>query len=84
MQGASLFILQAAREVRAMEMASMDKLRQAAELINGLLDAMIYIKTAEQDRLISITILCPFEAVLEKASLLYKKIEEKGSRNNGK
>ena len=84
MQGASLFILQAAREVRAMEMASMDKLRQAAELINGLLDAMIYIETAEQDRLIPITILCPFEAALEKDVLLLKKIEEKESTNNGK
>lgn len=84
MQGASLFILQASWEVRTLEMVSMDKLRQAAELINGLHDAMIYIETAERDRLIPITILCPFEAALEKAVLLLKKIEEKESTNNGK
>lgn len=84
MQGTSLFILRAAGEVRAMEMVSMDKLRQAIELINRLLDTMIYIETAEQDRLIPITILCPFEAVLEKVGLLLKEIEEKESRNNGK
>ena len=62
-----------------MELNNLDKLYQAEKLINGLFDTMVYIEMAEQDRLIPITILCPFEAVLGKAGLLLKKIEEKES-----
>lgn len=51
-----------------------DKLVQAADLINGLLDIMIYMEDARQDRQIPITILYSFEAVLEKALLLLKEI----------
>lgn len=43
---------------------------------------MVYIETAEQDRLIPITILNPFEAVLDRAGQLLKEIEEKESGNN--
>jgi hypothetical protein len=53
-----------------------DKLAQAADLIKGLLDTMIYLEDARQDRQISITILYSFEAVLEKALLLLWEINK--------
>lgn len=53
-----------------------DKLAQAADLIKGLLDTMIYLEDARQDRQIPITILYPFETVLEKALLLLWEINK--------
>ena len=53
-----------------------DKLTQAVDLIKGLLDTMIYMEDARQDRQIPITILYSFEAVLEKTLLLLWKINK--------
>ena len=58
-----------------MQLDSLDKLRQAKDLINGLLDMMIYIEDARQDKLIPVTILCPFVAVLEKVFLMLDEVE---------
>jgi len=59
-----------------MQIDSLDKLRQAKDLINGLLDMMIYIEDARQDKLIPATVLCPFEAVLERAALMLNEVEK--------
>lgn len=50
-----------------MELKSFDNLQQAKDLVRGLRDIMFYMETAEQDRLIPVTILAPSEAVLEKS-----------------
>ncbi len=39
------------KEKRRMQLESLDKLRRAEDLINGLLDTMIYIEDAKQDKL---------------------------------
>ena len=44
--------------------------------MKGLLDIMYAIQTAQQDVLIPITILSPFETVLNRVYLLLKEIEE--------
>ena len=54
-----------------------DKIKQAEELVKGLLDIMYYMETAKQDILIPISVLCPFEAVLEKIYSLLKDADEK-------
>ena len=51
-------------------------IEQVEGLVKGLLDTMYYIETAEQDKLIPITILCPFETVLEKIYSLVKEITD--------
>lgn len=62
-----------------MEPNNLDKILEAEELIKGLLDTMFAIHTAQQDELIPITILSPFEAVLKRVHLLLEEVE----RNNG-
>lgn len=66
-----------------MDLKSLDELEQAKMLIKGLSDVMYYIETAKQDKLIPITVLCSFEAVLERTFLLIEKIEkrERGENN---
>lgn len=54
----------------------MEKVLEAKELAEGMLDIMYTIQTAQQDRLIPITILKPFEAVLKQIYLLLKEVEE--------
>ena len=46
-----------------MELKSFDNLQQAKDLVRGLRDIMFYMETAEQDRLMPITVLAPSEAV---------------------
>ena len=50
----------------SMELDRCDKIYRSRDLVKGMLDTMIYIETAQQDKLIPITVLCPFEEVLEK------------------
>lgn len=57
-----------------MDLKELDNLEQAENLIKGLLDTTYYMETAKQDKLIPITVLCPFEAVLEKIYSLIKNI----------
>ena len=66
-----------------MQLENLDKLRRAKDLINGLLDMMIYIEDARQDKLIPITVLCPFEAVLERAYLMLNEVEKIESEKEG-
>lgn len=66
-----------------MRLENLDKLRRAEDLINGLLDMMIYIEDARQDKLIPITVLCPFEAVLERAYLMLNEVEKIESEKEG-
>lgn len=54
----------------------MEKVLEAKELAEGMLDIMYTIQTAQQDRLIPITILKPFEAVLKQIYLLLIEVEE--------
>lgn len=63
---------------RAMKLNNLDRLHQAKDLVKGLRDTMLYIETAEQDKLIPITILGSFEVVLEKVYSLLKEIDEAG------
>lgn len=58
-----------------MKRDNFDKLAQAADLIKGVVDTMVCMEDARQDRLIPITVLCSFEAVLEKAFLRLREIE---------
>lgn len=59
-----------------MKLKKADSIQQAKNLVKGLRDVMFYIETAEQDKLIPITILSPFEAVLEEVSSLLEEMEE--------
>ena len=59
-----------------MELKSFDNLQQAKDLVRGLRDIMFYMETAEQDRLMPITVLAPSEAVLEKVYSLLEGMEE--------
>lgn len=59
---------------------SMERLLKLKNLIKGLHDTMVYMETAEQDKMIPITVLSPFEAVLEQACLLLEETEAKMSR----
>ena len=59
-----------------MESSNLDWILEAEELVKGLLDTMLTIRTAQQDELIPLTILCPFEVVLKRVDLLLKEIEE--------
>ncbi len=54
-----------------------DNMEQAEALVKGLLDIMYYMETAKQDILIPISVLCPFEEVLEKIYSLLKNANEK-------
>ncbi len=60
-----------------MDLKSMDKLEYSIELINGLRDNMVQLEPAKQGKELSATVLCVFEAVLEKISMLLCEIEEK-------
>ena len=53
-----------------MDLKSMDKLEYSIELINGLRDNMVQLEPAKQGKELSATVLCVFEAVLEKISML--------------
>lgn len=59
-----------------MELKKADRLLQAKDLVKGLRDIMFYMETAEQDKLIPITILGPSEVVLEKVYSLLTEMEE--------
>ena len=59
-----------------MDLKEHDNLEQVENLVKGLLDTMYYMETAKQDKLIPITVLCPFEAVLEKVYSLIKDITD--------
>ncbi|MCH5250952.1 MAG: hypothetical protein J1E98_13515 [Lachnospiraceae bacterium] len=65
-----------------MDLKSMDKLEQSKALVNGLRDTMYYLETAKQDKVILITILSTFEAVLEKIYLILEEIEKKEKVKN--
>ena len=54
---------------------SLERLLKVKNLIKGLYDTMVYMETAEQDKMIPITVLCPFEVALEKACLLLEEAE---------
>lgn len=56
---------------------SLEKLLKVKNLIKGLLDAMVCMEMAEQDKMVPITVLCPFEAVLEKACFLLEEAEDR-------
>ena len=65
-----------------MDLKSMDKLEQSKALVNGLRDTMFYLETAKQDKVIPITILSTFEAVLEKIYSMLEEIEEREKVKN--
>lgn len=54
---------------------NLDRILEAEELVQGLLDTMYAIQSARQDVLIPITILNTFEAVLKRVHLLLKEVE---------
>lgn len=58
-----------------MESNKLDRILEAEELVQGLLDTMYAIQTARQDVLIPITILSTFEVVLKRVHLLLKEVE---------
>lgn len=58
-----------------MESNKLDRILEAEELVQGLLDTRYAIQTARQDVLIPITILSTFEAVLKRVDLLLKEVE---------
>lgn len=55
---------------------NLDRILEAEELVKGLIDMMFTIQTAQQDKLVPITILSPFEAVLEKIHSLLEEVEK--------
>lgn len=59
-----------------MDLKSLDQLEYSIELINGLRDNMIQLESAKINKELSATVLCIFEVVLEKISLLLCEIEE--------
>lgn len=59
-----------------MESNNLDRILEMEELVKGLLDIMYTIQTAQQDELVPITILSPFEAVLKRIHTLLKEIEK--------
>lgn len=61
---------------KIMELKESDRLQQAKDLVKGLRDIMFYMETAEQDKLIPITILGPSEVILEKVYSLLVEMEE--------
>ena len=61
-----------------MRLNNLDRIQQTKDLVKGLRDTMFYMETAEQDKLIPITILGAFEAVLEKVLSLLEEIEKEG------
>ena len=64
-----------------MDLKNLDKLGQSMALVKGLRDAMFYMETAEQDKLIPVTILGTFEASLEKIYSLLGEIKETERRD---
>lgn len=63
--------------MNSMELERCDKIYRSRDLVKGILDTMIYIETAQQDKLIPITVLCPFEEVLEKVYSLLGEADRK-------
>lgn len=61
---------------------SLERMLKVKNIIKGLYDTMVYMETAEQDKMIPITVLCPFEAALEQACLLLEEAEAGMSRYN--
>jgi len=57
-----------------MDLKKRGNMEQVENLVKGLLDTMYYIETAEQDKMIPITILSSYETVLEKIYSLIKEI----------
>lgn len=55
---------------------SLDRILEAEELVKGLVDTMLTIQTAQQDELMPITILSPFEAVLKRVYSVLEEIEK--------
>lgn len=55
---------------------NLDRILEAEELAKGLIDMIFTIQTAQQDELVPITILGPFEAVLEKIHSLLEEVEK--------
>lgn len=62
-------------EENQMESNKLDRIFEAEELVQGLLDTIYAIQTARQDVVIPITILSTFEAVLRRVDLLLKEAE---------
>lgn len=60
-----------------MDLGDLDKLEQSKELINGLLDIMVFISSAQQDITIPVTVLEPFKSVLSKVYSLLEEIAQK-------
>lgn len=64
------------KKLGKVEMNNLDRILEAEELAKGLLDTMYAIQTSRQDELIPITILAPFEAVLQRIYSLLKEMKE--------
>ncbi|MCM1387102.1 MAG: hypothetical protein NC231_07230 [Bacillus sp. (in: Bacteria)] len=65
-----------------MELKSIDELEEVKMLLRGLCDVMYDMeKTAAQDKMISVTVLCPFEAVIEKACLMIDNVVKTETKN---
>lgn len=60
-----------------MDIGNIDRLVQSKELINGLIDIMVFISAVQQDTVIPVTVLEPFKTVLGKVYLLLEEIEQK-------
>lgn len=54
---------------------NLDRILEAEELVKGLIDTMLTIQTAQQDELMPITILNPFEAALKRVYSLLEEVE---------
>lgn len=55
---------------------NLDRILEAEELVKGLIDMIFTIQTAQQDELVPITILSPFEAVLKRIYSLLEEVEK--------
>lgn len=53
-----------------------DRILEAEELVEGLLDTIYAIQTARQEKLIPLTILSPVEAVLRRVGALLEEVEQ--------
>lgn len=55
---------------------NLDRILEAKELVNGLVDTIYTIRTAQQDDLVPLTILIPFEVALKKVYSLLEDVEK--------
>lgn len=53
-----------------------DRILEAEELVEGLLDTIYAIQTARREKLIPLTILSPVEAVLRRVGALLEEVEQ--------